>query len=1113
MAETLSTLSPIHIDIYQPGDKGSFHIDVFDGKNRRKICENRLPEERSILEYLYTTRLLESGVAVGSEQAQQQIKFRQDDLVRYGQGLYNDLFGKGDHFKRYLAKQPHLQNGAQIVLRLQNTASELWNIPWEYMHDGTNFIGIQPRYLITRSLTDTKLERPNLDLTKLPCPLRVLLVIAHPKDAPPLNVDTEIAMIRRAVKPAERAGLLEVDFVEEGTLENLEQALSSNDYHILHYAGHGSVLPIGSCLMLEDEHGLSRPVFVHQLLPLVQKSSSLRFVFLNACKAGTITATKASSGIAAGLLQAVPAVLSMQFSVNDYSATLLAEAFYGSLGNGGTLEEALHAARRTLHSKNPAFGDWGVPALYTHQPNIRLLNPKAARTSTRLPTRQDLSQLPAVEPFVGRREDLRLIRAALPNPQIRSIYLWGMAGIGKSALVRQALERPGRRNLLQGVCILRCDTMDLQQIVTRITTWISEQFPQAASVLTDRTLDPVKRLMAAAQFVQGKRLVLVLDGIERVLQVQPDRHGEFPHPMLVAYFRALATAEWSILTIFTSRLRWSQLPHLPETSTLEIHLGSLPLMDVIFLLQNLPHLKNTDHKMINEFFSKVGGHAHTMHYINQYLAENPQNNPLADPQMPVRLAAWWHKLFLADVFKLLQAGEREALKLLSVYGDVFNPSHIQLIVNLPNQEAAEQIIVGWESLSLASYLDTDEEGMPWYIVPNLVQTYVRSQLKPETLQRSHAEVARMIQRNFFQGAMARFERFGGPRPNPRDEFGSVIDNLRLMLKRIPAPLAHRYVQLAYTWHNHFREANDPVRANDIAMAMLPNTWILQDYELGRKLVETLLQNTSGTGDQHLTARFWEASYAMEAGELPKALNLLQKLEGLAKQHFPELLPEVLARQGEVYSRQGDHRKAQDVWYHTIQAYKNTDHQTGIAHTMLLGAENLYFYGDDASTGRVIETALNLLSKADPLDVDLRVVARLLLYRGHLLRRVRNDQAALECYQEVQQLGAQLKEGWVIAKGMEFSGYVFGLLGQYELGARYLLEAIDIYEKIGDMAGLAAAQTRLAMVYDYKGNVTEARVFCERALQLAAQHSPAMIKQTQDLLTKIKSKSKGKKWFA
>lgn len=57
--------------------------------------------------------------------------------------------------------------------------------------------------------------------------------------------------------------------------------------------------------------------------------------------------------------------------------------------------------------------------------------------------------------------------------------------------------------------------------------------------------------------------------------------------------------------------------------------------------------------------------------------------------------------------------------------------------------------------------------VPWYIVPNLIETYITSQYKPDKLATAHGEVARVMQHHFYLDAVERFKNIGGPRAEPR----------------------------------------------------------------------------------------------------------------------------------------------------------------------------------------------------------------------------------------------------------------------------------------------------------------------------------------------------------
>ncbi|HEX2620721.1 MAG TPA: CHAT domain-containing protein, partial [Phototrophicaceae bacterium] len=403
----------IYVDISLSSVAGRYQIKVTDSQKQTVICENWLPTNYSSVEYLYTARLLEtSRIQLDPENDPGQAT-RYQDIVRYGQKLYKDLFGSDDKFQKYLRKSPHLQTGLRLVLRLHSNAAELWNIPWEYMHDGHSFLVVDQNYTIVRSMLDIRLGETRNN--RLPHPLRILVVTSDPIDTPRLNLDQEVGNILEALDTAQKKGLVVVDFVEECTLHNLDAMLEEQDYHIIHYNGHGASTPKGSCLVMEDEDGKALPIFIGDFLPRIRKLKNLRLVVLNGCQTGQVEESQATSGIATGMLQAVPAVVAMQFSIKDVSAQVFARVFYETVASGASLENAMYAARQAMQEKYPVFIDWGVPALYSHHPDIRLIDPKL-QTSQLAPLEAPLQidGLPLPRVFVGRREEQRRLRRVLP---------------------------------------------------------------------------------------------------------------------------------------------------------------------------------------------------------------------------------------------------------------------------------------------------------------------------------------------------------------------------------------------------------------------------------------------------------------------------------------------------------------------------------------------------------------------------------------------------------------------------------------------------------------------------------------------------------------------------
>lgn len=63
---------------------------------------------------------------------------------------------------------------------------------------------------------------------------------------------------------------------------------------------------------------------------------------------------------------------------------------------------------------------------------------RTGRVEDGMPTR---GYLPGADFFCGREEEFRAVALALADPATRSYVLWGMGGVGKTALAKEAARR------------------------------------------------------------------------------------------------------------------------------------------------------------------------------------------------------------------------------------------------------------------------------------------------------------------------------------------------------------------------------------------------------------------------------------------------------------------------------------------------------------------------------------------------------------------------------------------------------------------------------------------------------------------------------------------------
>jgi nucleotide-binding universal stress UspA family protein len=172
-------------------------------------------------------------------------------------------------------------------------------------------------------------------------PLRVLVIVASPKDAPQFDAGVASSDLAEALQPLKAQGLIALEWVTPATEIALKKRLKSESWDVLHFIGHAKWRPAAQygTLLLESSTGTSRSVSTQYFGDVVQ---SVKLVVLQISEA----AGKAWDDEPAVLIDAGPLV--------HPSQGIFARKFYASLASGATLGDATAHARAALASVGAA---------------------------------------------------------------------------------------------------------------------------------------------------------------------------------------------------------------------------------------------------------------------------------------------------------------------------------------------------------------------------------------------------------------------------------------------------------------------------------------------------------------------------------------------------------------------------------------------------------------------------------------------------------------------------------------------------------------------------------------------------------------------------------------
>ena len=290
------------------------------------------------------------------------------NLVALGKKLANCLLPEGVIRERFRAAYDQAGTDGGVRLRLVIGDHVLKEWPWEYAFydivgeadskSMLGFLALNPRISIVRHEPlphpHAKLTSASRDITEI----RVALVTASPKGQSKLNIEKDLASMNEALKGFDVEGIrITLDPVlMNATPDDLSTKIPKGT-HIFHFAGHGlppsdasggATQHEGSVLLIKDRKTKEEARMPASILASILQGAGVRLAVLGTCYSGERQSGEGMKrypwdGVGSALVvREVPAVIAMQYEVNDESATAFTRAFYGALASGLSLDEAMY---------------------------------------------------------------------------------------------------------------------------------------------------------------------------------------------------------------------------------------------------------------------------------------------------------------------------------------------------------------------------------------------------------------------------------------------------------------------------------------------------------------------------------------------------------------------------------------------------------------------------------------------------------------------------------------------------------------------------------------------------------------------------------------------------
>lgn len=295
-----------------------------------------------------------------------------EDVAAYGRALGEALWTEAmaGHLRHLLDEARERGVGVRLWLRLTDPALE--PLAWERLHYPLADGAWQPLATSQMILLCRRLAPPS-GSGWAPEPLaeaRALLLMCAPSDLPPIPED-QLRETEAAMAGFSQLTVLSSLGETRPTREALTEALQGG-VQVLHVLAHGQGWPAAPRIFLEDEDGLVAPLFLEELLELLNSlAAPPRLCFFAACESAQASpdGTRLSLGAAIVRGSGVHSAAAMTGLVGVRGAVDFTRAFYERLELHGLVDLALQEARAQLRGDK----DWSAPVLFSHVRSTRLL--------------------------------------------------------------------------------------------------------------------------------------------------------------------------------------------------------------------------------------------------------------------------------------------------------------------------------------------------------------------------------------------------------------------------------------------------------------------------------------------------------------------------------------------------------------------------------------------------------------------------------------------------------------------------------------------------------------------------------------------------------------------
>jgi tetratricopeptide (TPR) repeat protein len=963
--------------------------------------------------------------------------------IDFGQELYKTVLA-GELGTYFLARLDEADDGLRISLQFDDNTQELIALPWEFLHDGKNFLVARRNTLISRMPSKAR----RVQSKPLESILHMLVVVSSPNDpsCSYLNSEQERERILEAVDRLYVDHKIDVDFTEDATFETIQSYLNERDYQIVHFTGHGRQTDGQGYLVLETEDNRAREVDNETISDLFV-GKGIRLVVLSACQ---------SSDLANKLVRnKVPAVVAMQYSVLDTSATVFASAFYQALASGKAVDQVLTEARIAMrNAKKGNKVDFATPVLYMLDPHcldigqIKTSTPELFLKPTMLGEAQVMKK-----GFVGRQKELRLIQKGFMSDIKRVAIIYGFGGIGKTVLATRLAQRMDHH--FDGIFGFRCNPQTRQEdILNGLNAFLNLAGIHNLNQILAQPIPIQAKVAALVCILNQRRFLVILDNFESCLD---DSRTTIADAGLKEFVTHLLNATiTNTKYIITTRYDFDPLDGRLVGAIEHLSLAEMPSYQAIWLMNSHAELAKLDLKKKTQIFKALGGHPWTIGMFARHASTKGADALLLELE-PVKKELREFTLFDKS-YSMLDATYRELLIRASIFEEAVPVVALRWMMgdeSQPSPSVDEPLkkLMHW---GLIARQDEGDESL--YSVHTLVREFASKEAEGQKADRKkllvraaqYYENKTKVSKNLWDFLHARdyYYRAGGwdDRAGKKDQANVIWD--------LAADMARDAQKYLARWGH---------------------------IELAISILNQSIDTTSGT--KKAVAKGNLATIYLGLGDWKTALKMYSEVKEIfEKEGDKRNAATVLHQLGNIKYMQGNYVEAAKLYQQSLDLSRELGDKHGIALTLHQLGTIHQMQGNYTDATKLYQQSLDLARELG----DKKGIVQTLHQLGTIHQMQGNSNEAVKLYQQSLDLARELGDKKGIVQTLHQLGMIYQQQGDYSEAAKISLQSLDIKKGLGDKQGIATTLHQLGNIHYLQGNYTDATNLYQQSLDLSRE---------------------------